>query len=1210
MIDKDDIEITKNNAIIIAGFFILLLGFVFVLSIINIPFIGESPETISAQDSVDIYETDDQVILRLDNDINPDNIEISVGDDNYNWDDGEIIFEKEELLDNINIESYSDGNLYDTYEYNPQGESIDIVSSDDTILRGSEYDFSVEAQSASQNDLESIIWEMDGEFIDRDTPIIREEFNSTGTYNISVNLEINDVMYTSTKEIRVIEPDEVVLDMDVDKTDVTILEELNFNVTEVSDENVENYQWYFDDETSDTGEEVKHWYQEPGEYNVTVQGESEDTGESGQDSMIINVTELDESVETYQYTVNVYQAGTSDRLDDANVSLNNAITEQTDDGRVQFQVQAGEYELTVDKSGYESITENVEITENGVNDIRLSEELEDEDEQDSDEEGQESDEEELDAEDEDSSGANFSQQDSDEEESEPEGLNLILDNMDGEGSSDNPYVITSASELQAIEAEPTASYILGNNINASQTQTWNIVDDVDSELIGFSNETEFETNYMPIIEDSENVIVNDETIDEDKYSISYETGEIIFDEPLEESSGYNGDEQIYIEYSTDNVYNGFQPIDSEGYAPELDGDGHTISNIYINRPDEDMVGLFNEIEGGAIYDITIDRHISKGNEFTGILAGKLDGGFANDVTVAGSVEGSNYVGGLSGESSSNELDNIHSFVSISGNEYVGGLSGLTNQGVMISNASINTPTDEQITGDEYIGGITGESSNTDIITSYSTATITGNERVGGLVGLNREDSTIDQSYSASSINSDENVDTKGSLIGVNNGIITNSYWDTIETNQEEYMGEDSESEDDENIIGLDTMDMTGTSPLDEMSLFDFDMVWDVTEEYPQHIESTTLEYANLVENAPDISIFDAEDNDLIEIEDVVTEPPEYTNNMEDNQLDVNIIESHTEVYSFTLEERPSEEDEEDGETHNDYTYIPDTDAHLSEDSARLEGYRVYEDRNEIDVLYTAIDEDGNDIERDTEELIINIENDDLNPTVSVDGYTDTGSLTQFNLIPDDYVVEIEKEGYESKEIEITLEEERKVVNAELTELSTSELNVDVSRNANIMLDDEEREGTEAQFDELTEGEYRLSITPDDLGITTHETIQITDENKFIARNYESPRLTIQLENTDGESVEGDILLHEDERKGTSETIFGDLESNEYTIEANADGYEHTVESVEMNDDEDKTYVIELDTDDTDDTDDTEDTDDTDDTEDTDDTDDTDDTEDT
>lgn len=50
--------------------------------------------------------------------------------------------------------------------------------------------------------------------------------------------------------------------------------------------------------------------------------------------------------------------------------------------------------------------------------------------------------------------------------------NITLDDLNGEGSVESPYVVTSLCELQAVKQDLTANYILGSDIDAESTRTW------------------------------------------------------------------------------------------------------------------------------------------------------------------------------------------------------------------------------------------------------------------------------------------------------------------------------------------------------------------------------------------------------------------------------------------------------------------------------------------------------------------------------------------------------------------------------------------------------------------------------------------------------------------------------------------------------------------------------------------------------------------
>jgi len=81
---------------------------------------------------------------------------------------------------------------------------------------------------------------------------------------------------------------------------------------------------------------------------------------------------------------------------------------------------------------------------------------------------------------------------------------------------------------------------------------------------------------------------------------------------------------------------------------------------------------------------------------------------------------------------------------------------------------------------------------------------------------------------------------------------------------------------------------------------------------------------------------------------------------------------------------------------------------------------------EFDVVYTALDENRNEVEYERQQFIVDIENsEDINPTVNVKGDIDngekTGLLTNFNLLSGNYTIEITADGYDAERanIEIT-----------------------------------------------------------------------------------------------------------------------------------------------------------------------------------------------
>lgn len=76
--------------------------------------------------------------------------------------------------------------------------------------------------------------------------------------------------------------------------------------------------------------------------------------------------------------------------------------------------------------------------------------------------------------------------------------------------------------------------------------------------------------------------------------------------------------------STWNSGSGWIPITS--FAGKYDGQGYTVSNLYINRPAQDLVGLFGSTTpAGIIENIGLENADVTGRQYTGTLVGRNEG---------------------------------------------------------------------------------------------------------------------------------------------------------------------------------------------------------------------------------------------------------------------------------------------------------------------------------------------------------------------------------------------------------------------------------------------------------------------------------------------------------------------------------------------------------------------------------------------------------
>jgi hypothetical protein len=220
---------------------------------------------------------------------------------------------------------------------------------------------------------------------------------------------------------------------------------------------------------------------------------------------------------------------------------------------------------------------------------------------------------------------------------------------------------------------------------------------------------------------------------------------------------------------TANQGKGWQPIgtDPNSFTGSFDGQGYEIRDLFINRPDEDFVGLFGIVdEGGVIEDIGVVNVTVTGNSSVGGLMGGNGGTVSNSYSSGNVNGGSAQVGGLVGLNAGT-VSNSYSSDIVTGEGHVGGLVG-GNAGTVSNSYSSGN-----VNGYYGVGGLVGVNVGT-MSNSYSTGNVTGYQWVGGLVGGNG--ATVSNSYSTGSVTGNQWV---GGLVGDNEGegTVSNSFWD-------------------------------------------------------------------------------------------------------------------------------------------------------------------------------------------------------------------------------------------------------------------------------------------------------------------------------------------------------------------------------------------------------------------------------------------------
>ena len=261
-----------------------------------------------------------------------------------------------------------------------------------------------------------------------------------------------------------------------------------------------------------------------------------------------------------------------------------------------------------------------------------------------------------------------------------------------------------------------------------------------------------------------------------------------------ECRGYELDADLDLNAPPYNTGAGWVPIgggdDPDVYEAAFNGNGHTISNLYINHPGPKLVGavgLFHSLEYEAkVEAVTLVNANVTGGDILGGLAAVNFGTVVN-CHVSGAVSSDTSleflfvgVGGLVGINYGVISESSASATVRGGSRRVGGLAGINHGDIRASYVR------GAVLGNEAVGGLVGfHGVGGTIVASYSAATVTGNIVVGGLVGVQQGGAATDTppeiiaSYASGLVAGKSSV---GGLAGVaDGGKITLSYWDSEAT---------------------------------------------------------------------------------------------------------------------------------------------------------------------------------------------------------------------------------------------------------------------------------------------------------------------------------------------------------------------------------------------------------------------------------------------
>ncbi|MCL2183001.1 MAG: fibrobacter succinogenes major paralogous domain-containing protein [Chitinispirillia bacterium] len=147
------------------------------------------------------------------------------------------------------------------------------------------------------------------------------------------------------------------------------------------------------------------------------------------------------------------------------------------------------------------------------------------------------------------------------------------------------------------------------------------------------------------------------------------------------------------------------PNGDDCFSGMFNGNGHTISNLAINRPRKDLQGLFGLVFNGRVGGFKLENANVRGRDHVGGAAGQLNGN-AHIIKTSfyGSVSGQKSVGALVGSAANrSSVVNSYSAGTVSGREDAGGISGTVWDRSSVGNCYTVAAVSAKVT----VGGIAG-----------------------------------------------------------------------------------------------------------------------------------------------------------------------------------------------------------------------------------------------------------------------------------------------------------------------------------------------------------------------------------------------------------------------------------------------------------------------------------------------------------------------
>ena len=325
-------------------------------------------------------------------------------------------------------------------------------------------------------------------------------------------------------------------------------------------------------------------------------------------------------------------------------------------------------------------------------------------------------------------------------------VDVATSDLAGNGTDADPYVVTNASELQAMEDDREAHYELGNDIDASGTEHWN-------DGAGFAPVGDI---------GSGNTFTG--TLDGDRHTI----------------------DGLRINRSNAEYVGLFGAV-SSGRVTDL---RLTDVNVTADRKAGTLSGWANYVH---VDNVSVSGNVTADADYVGGLVGDHEGNgdgtsYINDSSADVNVTGTTDVGGLVGTNYAGEIRNVSSQGTVTGTNDVGGVAGEhvgngSGDTALLLGSSSSATVD--VSGDG--GGLVGEVDESVVRNSSASGRVDCYDDGGGLAGVIIDGSTVVDSSANGAVRCDRDSSaTSGGFVGllVNSEVRNASATGTVEGDED------------------------------------------------------------------------------------------------------------------------------------------------------------------------------------------------------------------------------------------------------------------------------------------------------------------------------------------------------------------------------------------------------------------------------------------